>query len=408
MTFSAHESDGTEAVARPEDKFSFGLWTVGWRAADPFGDATRAPLDPVESVHRLAELGAYGVSFHDDDLIPFGSDEAERTRLVSRFREALDATGLVVPMATTNLFTHPMFKEGAFTANDRGIRRFALRKVMRNLDLAAELGARTYVFWGGREGAEVDAAKDVRAALDRYREGLDLLAQYAVDNGYDIRFAIEPKPNEPRGDILLPTIGHALAFIGSLEHADMVGLNPEVGHEQMSNLNFVHGIAQALWHGKLFHIDLNGQHGPKFDQDLVFGHGDLVSAFGLVDLLEHGGPGGGPAYDGPRHFDYKPHRTEDIRGVWTSAAANMRTYLLLRERSRAFRADPEVRAALEESGAAELTVPTLAEGESWKTLRADTAAFEEYDVDGAASRGYGVARIDQLMVEHLLGARRSS
>jgi xylose isomerase len=407
MTLLAPASDRSEPVARPEDKFSFGLWTVGWRAADPFGDATRAPLDPVESVNRLAELGAYGVSFHDDDLIPFGCDEAERARLVSRFREALDATGLVVPMATTNLFSHPMFKEGAFTANDRGIRRFALRKVMRNLDLAAELGATTYVFWGGREGAEVDAAKDIRTALDRYREGLDLLAQYVIDTGYDIRFAIEPKPNEPRGDILLPTIGHALAFIGSLEHRDMVGLNPEVGHEQMSNLNFVHGIAQALWHGKLFHIDLNGQHGPKFDQDLVFGHGDLVSAFGLVDLLENGGAGGGPAYDGPRHFDYKPHRTEDTQGVWTSAAANMRTYLLLKERSQSFRADPEVREALAQCGAGELSVPTLGDDETWTSLRDDAGAYEKYDVDRAAAHGYGVARVDQLMIEHLLGARPS-
>src|SRR3954451_6030677 len=408
MTSTAARADRVEPVARPEDRFSFGLWTVGWRAADPFGEPTRSALDPASSVRRLAELGAYGVSFHDDDLVPFGSDDAERERLVTRFREALETTGMVVPMATTNLFTHPMFKEGALTANDRGIRRFAVRKVMRNLDLAAELGARTYVFWGGREGAEVDTAKDVRTALDRYREGLDLLAQYAVDNGYDIRFAIEPKPNEPRGDILLPTIGHALAFIGSLEHADMVGLNPEVGHEQMANLNFVHGIAQALWHDKLFHIDLNGQHGPKFDQDLVFGHGDLVSAFALVDLLEHGGPDGAAAYDGPRHFDYKPHRTEDIGGVWTSAAANMKTYLMLKERSRAFRADPEVRAALEASGAGELRVPTLGEGETWQSLRADPKAFEEYDVDAAAARGYGVARIDQLMVEHLLGARLSS
>jgi xylose isomerase len=404
---STSGTSGT-AVARPEDKFSFGLWTVGWRAMDPFGDATRPALDPVESVHRLAELGAYGVSFHDDDLVPFGSAEAERERLVSRFKEALAGTGLVVPMATTNLFTHPVFKEGALTANDRGVRRYALRKVMRNLDLAAELGAKTYVFWGGREGSEVDTAKDVRTALDRYREGLDVLAQYVVDNGYDLRFAIEPKPNEPRGDILLPTVGHALAFVGSLEHAEMVGLNPEVGHEQMSNLNFVHGIAQALWHGKLFHIDLNGQHGPKFDQDLVFGHGDLVSAFGLVDLLENGGAGGGPAYDGPRHFDYKPHRTEDIGGVWTTAAANMKTYLLLKERAQAFRADPEVQEALEATGATELTVPTLDRDESWKELRADTGTYEEYDVEKAAARGYGVARIDQLMVEHLLGARRPS
>src|SRR3954454_7799603 len=405
MTQTAPAADRVEPVARPEDRFSFGLWTVGWRAADPFGEPTRPMLDPVESVHRLAELGAYGLSFHDDDLIPFGSEEAERTRLVRRFREALDETGLVVPMATTNLFTHPMFKEGAFTANDRGVRRFALRKVMRNLDLAAELGARTYVFWGGREGAEVDAAKDVRPALERYREGLDLLAEYAVDNGYDLRFAVEPKPNEPRGDILLPTIGHALAFIGSLDHADMVGLNPEVGHEQMSNLSFVHGISQALWHGKLFHIDLNGQHGPKFDQDLVFGHGDLVSAFCLVDLLEHGGPGGGPAYDGPRHFDYKPLRTEAVDGVWESAAANMRTYLLLKERAQAFRADPDVADALAAAGVNELATPTLGAGESLADLLADRTAFEDFDADTKGERTHGASRLDQLALEHLLGAR---
>ena len=279
----------------PADKFSFGLWTVGWQARDPFGDATRPPLDPVRAVHRLAELGAWGISFHDDDVVPFEMSEAEREGGLKRLRSALDETGLVVPMVTTNLFFHPVFKEGAFTANDRDVRRFALRKVMRNLDLAPELGAQTYVFWGGREGAEVDVAKDVRAALDRYREALDTLCGYALDRGYDIRFALEPKPNEPRGDIFLPTVGHALAFINTLDHADMVGLNPEVGHEQMSNLNMVHAIAQALWHDKLFHIDLNGQHGPKFDQDLVFGHGDLLSAFALVDLLEFGGPEGTPA-----------------------------------------------------------------------------------------------------------------
>jgi xylose isomerase len=395
----------TELTPTRDDKFSFGLWTVGWQARDPFGDATRAPLDPVETVHKLAELGAWGVSFHDDDLVPFGSDDAERSAIIERFRRALAETGLVVPMATTNLFMHPMFKDGAFTSNDRGVRRFALRKVMRNLDLAAELGATTYVFWGGREGSEVDTAKDARVALDRYREGLDTLAQYVVDKGYGIRFAIEPKPNEPRGDILLATVGHALAFINSLEHADMVGLNPEVGHEQMSNLSFVHAIAQALWHGKLFHIDLNGQHGPKYDQDLVFGHGDLLSAFGLVDLLENGGPGGGRAYDGPRHFDYKPLRTEDPAGVWRTAAANMRTYLLLRDRAKAFRADPEVQEALEESGSAALATPTLADGETYADLLADRSSFEDFDVDSAGARGYGFARVDQLAIEHLLGAR---
>jgi xylose isomerase len=308
-------------------------------------------------------------------------------------------------MATTNLFTHPVFKDGAFTSNDRMVRRYALRKVMRNMDLAAELGASTYVFWGGREGSETDAAKDVRAALSRYREGLDLLAQYSIDRGYGLRFAVEPKPNEPRGDILLPTVGHALAFISTLEHADLVGVNPEVGHEQMSNLNFVHAISQALWQNKLFHIDLNGQHGPKFDQDLVFGHGDLLSAFFLVDLLENGGPGGAPAYDGPRHFDYKPMRTEDLDGVWASAAANMRTYLLLKQRAEAFRADPEVQEALAASKVGELAVPTLAEGETYDDLLADTTAYESFDADAVATHGYGFGRLDQLAVEHVLGAR---
>jgi xylose isomerase len=388
-----------------EDKFSFGLWTVGWQARDPFGDATRPALDPVESVHRLAELGAYGITFHDDDLIPFGSDETARENHVKRFRAALEETGLVVPMATTNLFTHPVFKEGALTANDRDVRRFAMRKVMRNMDLAAELGAQTYVLWGGREGAEVDTAKDLRAALDRYREGIDTLAQYSEDRGYGLRFALEPKPNEPRGDIFLPTIGHAIAFIATLEHADLVGVNPEVGHEQMAGLNYTHGIAQALWQGKLFHIDLNGQHGIKYDQDLVFGHGDLLSAFATVDLLENGFPSGGPRYEGPRHFDYKPLRTEDIDGVWASAAANMRTYLLLKERAQAFRADPEVAEALAAARVAELARPTLAEGESYEDLLADRSAFEEFHVDAAAARGAGAVRLSQLALEHLLGAR---
>jgi xylose isomerase len=285
------------------------------------------------------------------------------------------------------------------------VRRYALRKVMRNIDLAAELGAQTYVLWGGREGSEVTSAKDVRSALDRYREGLDTLADYVVSRGYDLRFALEPKPNEPRGDIFLPTVGHALAFISTLEHADMVGVNPEVGHEQMANLNFTHGVAQAMWQGKLFHIDLNGQNGPKFDQDLVFGHGDVLDAFALVDLLENGGPTGGPAYDGPRHFDYKPLRTEDEDGVWVSAAANMRTYLLLKERTKAFRADPEVQEALEASLAGQLATPTLAAGESYEDLLADRGAFEEFDVEAAAVRGYGYVRLAQLATEHLLGAR---
>ncbi|REK91321.1 xylose isomerase [Streptomyces inhibens] len=379
----------------PEDKFSFGLWTVGWQGRDPFGDATRRALDPVESVHRLADLGAYGVTFHDDDLIPFGSGAIEREAAVKRFRQALDATGTVVPMATTNLFTHPVFKDGAFTANDRDIRRFALRKTLRNIDLAAELGARTYVAWGGREGAESGAAKDVRAALDRMKEAFDLLGQYVIEQGYDLRFAIEPKPNEPRGDILLPTVGHALAFIERLERPELYGVNPEVGHEQMAGLNFPHGIAQALWAGKLFHIDLNGQSGIKYDQDLRFGAGDLRSAFWLVDLLETAG------YDGPRHFDFKPPRTEDLDGVWASAASCMRNYLILKERAAAFRSDPAVQDALHAARLDQLARPTAEDGLAG--LLADATAYETFDAEAAAGRGMAFEHLDQLALEHLLG-----
>ena len=260
--------------------------------------------------------------------------------------------------------------------------------------------------WGGREGSEYDHAKDVRAALARYREAVNLLADYVTDRGYDLRFAIEPKPNEPRGDILLPTVGHAIAFIHTLDKPDLFGVNPEVGHEQMAGLNFTHGVAQALDAGKLFHIDLNGQRSIKFDQDLVFGHGDLQNAFSVVDLLENGGPSGGPAYDGPRHFDYKPSRTEDYDGVWASAAANMRMYLLLKERAAAFRADPEVQEALTAARVAELSQPTLAEGESYDDLIADPSAYEDFDPEPYFNgRGFGFVRLQQLALEHLLGAR---
>jgi xylose isomerase len=346
------------------------------------------------------------LTFHDDDLFAFGSSDGERRRAIDRLTSALSANGLVVPMVTTNLFTQPVFKDGGFTSNDRAVRRFALRKVLRNLDLAAELGAQTFVMWGGREGGEYDSAKDVQAALERYREALDVLCQYVIDQGSGIRFAIEPKPNEPRGDILLPTVGHALAFIETLAHPEMVGVNPETGHEQMSGLNFTHGIAQALYSGKLFHIDLNGQRGIKFDQDLVFGHGDLVNAFSLVDLLEHGGPDGGPAYDGPRHFDYKPSRTEDAEGVWASAAANMRMYLLLRQRAAAFRADPDVREAMAAAKVAELRKPTLAAGETYADLLNDRSAYEEFDTGAYfGGKGCGFVALHQLAVEHLMGAR---
>ncbi|CAN2179493.1 IolE Sugar phosphate isomerases/epimerases [Candidatus Nanopelagicaceae bacterium] len=376
----------------PADKFTFGLWTVGWQARDPFGDATRGALDPVRTVNELAARGAYGVTFHDDDLIPFGSDDASRRGHIDRFKKALAETGMQVPMATTNLFSHPVFKDGAFTSNDRDIRRYALRKAMRNIELAVELGAHTYVCWGGREGAESDAAKDAYVAHERMREAFNVLSQYVLDNGYKIKFAIEPKPNEPRGDIFLPTIGHALAFIYTLDHPELVGLNPEVGHEQMAGLNFVHGIAQALWQKKLFHIDLNGQHGPKFDQDLVFGHGDLKSAFFLVELLER------YKYDGPKHFDYKPGRTEDDKGVWDSATANMRTYLALKDRATAYRNDPRVIAAQMDSNIPGLTENTMGAGESWKDLAKDS-----FDVEQAGARGYQYEALNQLALEHLMG-----
>jgi xylose isomerase len=388
-----------------DDKFSFGLWTVGWTAQDQFGSASRAPLDPVDAVHRLADLGAWGVTFHDDDLVPFGSDKQTRERVLAEFRTALRSTGLVVPMVTTNTFAHPVFKDGALTSNDRQVRRYALRKLLRNVDLAAELGASTFVMWGGREGSEYDGSKDVRAALDRYREGIDTVAGYIKEQGYGLRIALEPKPNEPRGDIFLPTVGHALGFIAELDNGDVVGVNPETGHEQMAGLNYTHGIAQALWAGKLFHLDLNGQRSIKYDQDLVFGHGDLVSAFFTVDLLENGFPSGGPRYDGPRHFDYKPSRTEGYDGVWSSAEANMRMYLLLKERAQAFRGDPEVVEAMTAAGVDELAQPTLGEGESTAELLGDLPAFEDFDVDAAAERSFGFVRLNQLATEHLLGAR---
>ncbi|MGH1561392.1 xylose isomerase [Mumia sp. DW29H23] len=379
----------------PADKFSFGLWTVAYPGRDPFGEPTRGEMDPVHALERLADLGAYGVNFHDDDLIPFGSDDATRAQIVERWKKGLADTGLVVTTATTNLFTHPVFKDGGFTSNDREVRRFAIRKVMRNIDLAAELGAKVYVCWGGREGAESGAAKDVAAALDRYREAFNVLGEFVHDRGYDLKFAVEPKPNEPRGDILLPTIGHALAFIETLDRSENVGVNPEVGHEEMAGMNAAHGYAQALWHGKLFHIDLNGQHGPRYDQDLRFGAGNARGAFWVVDALEAGG------YDGPVHFDFKTPRTEDEDGVWVAAAACMTNYLVLRDKVRAFRADPEVQEALTAARLPELAVPTLDEGEGWRELEQAELA----DPDELAARGAAFEHLDQLALEHLYGVR---
>ena len=376
-------------------RFTFGLWTVGNPGRDPFGGPTRDLVDPVDSVNKLAELGAWGISLHDEDLVPWGSSAAERDRIVARFKAALESNGLGVGMATTNLFGHAAFKDGAFTSNDRRVRRAAIGKAMRSIDLGAELGADLYVFWGGREGTEAGIAKDPRDALERYREAIDVLGDYVDAQGYGMRFAIEPKPNEPRGDILLPTIGHALAFINQLERPELVGVNPEIGHEEMAGMNAAHGYAQAMWAGKLYHIDLNGQNGPKYDQDLRFGAGNVRGAFWVVDALLAGG------YDGPVHFDYKPARIEDEAGVWVSAAANMRNYLILREKVKAFRADPEVQSALAAARLPELAQPTLGEGESWSQL----LDWELPDPEALAQLGAGTELLDQLALEHLYGVR---
>ena len=379
---------------RPEHKFSFGLWTVGNPGRDPFGGPTRAPLDPADVVRKLAELGAWGVSLHDDDLVPWGSGAAERGRIVARFERALNETGLQVGMATTNLFGHPAFKDGAFTSNDRRVRRAAIGKAMRSIDLGAELGAQIYDFWGGREGTETGVAKDPRDALSRYREAIDVLGEYVHEQGYAMRFALEPKPNEPRGDIFLPTVGHALHFITSLNRPEMVGVNPEVAHETMAGLSFLHGVGQALWSDKLFHIDLNAQRIGRYDQDFRFGAEDLKEAFQLVRLLERAG------YDGPRHFDAHAYRSEDADGVWDFARGCMRTYLALAERARHFDTLPEVAEALAAAGIEELARPTcdgIAEAEALKA--------EADDLDTLGRRGYANEALDQLLVEVLLGTR---
>ncbi|GAB3182283.1 xylose isomerase [Nesterenkonia halophila] len=384
-------------------KFSFGLWTVGWTAQDQFGSASRPAFDPWEYLPQLKEAGADGVTFHDDDVAPFGTDDAERETYFAKFKDVAEQVGLTVEMVTTNTFGHPVFKDGGLTSNDRSVRRFGLRKLLRNVDRAAEFGAETFVMWGGREGSEYDGAKDLHAAHQRYAEGIDTVASYIKEKGYDLRIGLEPKPNEPRGDIFLPTIGHALGFIAELEHGDIVGLNPETGHEQMAGLNFTHGIAQALWAGKLFHIDLNGQRSIKYDQDLVFGHGDLTSAFFTIDLLVNGFPGGGPRYDGWYHFDYKPSRTDYVQGIWDSAKANIEMVTMLAEKAKAYRADAEVQEAMQAAGIYELGEPTLAAGESVSDLLADRSAYEDFDAEQAAERNFGFVKLNQLALKHLIG-----
>lgn len=378
-----------------EDHFTFGLWTVGNRGRDPFGDFVRPPLAVPHALEKLAALGVWGVNFHDDDLIPFGTEEPIREKIIADFKRALDATGLVVPMLTTNLFSHPIFRDGAFTSHDPRVRAFALQKVMRNMDLGAELGARIYVFWGGREGTESNAGKDPRDGLKRMREALNFLCEYAIDQGYGYTFALEPKPNEPRGDLYLPTVGHALAFITTLDHPEMVGVNPEVAHERMAGLDFSHGVAQALDAGKLVHIDLNDQLPGRFDQDLRFGQGDIRGAFFLVKLLEDAG------YAGPKHYDAHALRTEDEEGVWAFAAGCMRTYKILQAKVRLFNGDPQIQEALRELatlGAEGPLPPTAYSREAVAALKA-----ARFDVEAIAARGLGYERLDQLAMEVLLG-----
>ncbi|MBK7877227.1 MAG: xylose isomerase [Planctomycetes bacterium] len=397
---------------RREDRFTFGLWTVGNPGRDPFGEPVRAVQKPTRIVEKLAQCGAYGVNLHDDDLVPFGSSAAQRDAIVRDFKAALEAHGLVVPMATTNLFSQPVFKDGAFTSNDPGVRAFALQKTMKAIDLGVELGAKAYVFWGGREGTEADACRDPRAAIARMREAMDFLCAYVKDQRYDLVFALEAKPNEPRGDMYFPTTGHMLHFISTLQHAAMVGVNPEVAHETMSGLSFVHAVAQSMECGKLFHIDLNGQKIGRYDQDLRFGSEDLKQAFLLVRLLEGTDPdaakaprGAHPArqarYTGPLHFDSHAYRTEDDEGVWAFAVGSMRTYKLLHARAKAFDADPEVRALIAERRDAALD-PLCARytSENARALRA-----APIDPVALAQRGLAWERLDQLLVEHLLGVR---
>ena len=379
----------------PADKFTFGLWTVGNRGRDPFGEFVRPPLDPVVAVERLSEIGAWGVNFHDNDLVPIDADAAERDRIVGRFRKALDATGLKVPMATTNLFTDPVFKDGAFTSHDPRIRAYAVQKTMRAMDLGVELGAKTYVFWGGREGAEVDAAKDAVEAIKRFREAIDFLCEYALDQKYDLRFALEAKPNEPRGDIYFPTTASYLGFISTLAHPAMVGVNPEVAHEHMIGLNFYHVVAQAIEAGKLFHIDLNDQKPGRFDQDLRFGSESIKPLFFVVKLLEESG------YDGPRHFDAHALRTESIDGVWDFARGCMRTYLMLKEKARLFWQDSAIQELLSEI---RRQTSDVAIGR-YSREHADRLKAQAFDRGALAGRPLPYERLDQLVVDLLLGAR---
>jgi xylose isomerase len=382
---------------KPEHKFTFGLWTVGNRGTDPFGSAVRGHKSPAELVYLLGEVGADGVNFHDNDLIPIDATPAEAEAIKKDFRKALTEMGLCVPMATTNLFSDPIFKDGAFTSNDSKVRAYALQKTMNAIDLGVEFGAKIYVFWGGREGTESDATKDPITSIKRSREAMNFLCEYALDKKYDLKFALEAKPNEPRGDIYNSTTGHMLAFIATLDHPEMVGVNPEVAHEHMAGLNFTHGVAQALEAGKLFHIDLNDQAFGRYDQDFRFGAVNLKSAFFLVKLLEDNN------YDGSRHYDAHAYRTEDYEGVKDFARGCIRTYLILKEKAAQWNADKEIQSLVAEINADDGSMDQYFG--KYSSTKADALKEQAFDRSAIAGRGLKYERLDQLTVELLLGVR---
>ncbi len=388
----------TDYTPQKSDKFTFGLWTVGNPGADPFGGPVRVPVSPVERVRKLGELGAYGVNLHDNDLVPFDATPAERDGIVKEFKAALSDSGMVCAMATTNLFTHPVFKDGAFTANDPDVRALARQKAMRSIDLGVELGAPVYVFWGGREGVEVEASKDPVTAAKRFRDALDFLCEYSIAQGYDLKFALEPKPNEPRGDIYLPTVGAMLGFISTLAHPEMVGVNPEFAHETMAGLSFYHAVAQAIDAGKLFHIDLNGQKPGRYDQDFRFGQEDYKQNFFLVKLLEDYG------YDGPKHFDAHPLRTSDPADVWEFAKGCMRSYLIFKDKAKQYNADPDIQSLLAEINAGDAALESML-GAKFTPENAQTLKERTFDAEALAARPKPYEKLDQLVFDLLLGVR---
>jgi xylose isomerase len=381
---------------QPEHKFTFGLWTVANRGRDPFGEAVRDTLAPHDAVRMLAEVGAYGVNLHDNDLVPIDATPSERDQIVSDFKKACDESGLQVPMATVNLFFDPAFRDGAFTANDPAVRAYAVQKTMQSMDIGAELGAKIFVLWGGREGVETDACRRPDEAVKRLREALNYLCEYSIDKGYDYKFALEAKPNEPRADIYMPTTGAYLGFIATLAHPEIVGVNPEVAHEHMPGLNMTHAVAQAWEAGKLFHIDLNDQVPGRYDQDLRFGSANPKAAFFLVKFLEDVG------YEGSRHFDAHAYRTEDYEGVKDFASGCMRTYLILKEKAKQWNEDAEIKALLAEMNESRSDLPTF---NSYSSAGASALLAHDFDRVALAAKGLQYERLDQLTIDILLGVR---